>query len=241
MTSLPTLSIIIPCYNESDRVSVMFEGLKKFTAQYPTSFEIIIVDDGSNDGTDILIIQNPYFKELSKENKIILLQQNNKGKGGALQLGVANASKEFILTLDADMATIPDEIFNWNHLKKSFQSNEILIGSRELKDSKVNDSFKRKLIGNIFNLIIKIITKLNITDTQCGFKLYPAEVAKTIFKDLKTLGWAHDVEVLLRAKKMNINIVEMPITWNAMAGSKINVLKDSWKMFWEVVSLRKLT
>jgi dolichyl-phosphate beta-glucosyltransferase len=96
----------------------------------------------------------------------------------------------------------------------------------------------RKFVGNIFNFIIRNMVGLRISDTQCGFKLYPKEAAKQLFAKLQTMGWAHDVELLKRANLLGYAIIEMPITWNAIEGSKINVLSDSWNMFWEVVKIR---
>jgi dolichyl-phosphate beta-glucosyltransferase len=236
----PSISLIIPCYNEAVRIGLMFQGLKDFDTQWQGAYEVIIVDDGSNDGTDIIIQSNPVYVDLLAKKKISLLQQNNTGKGGALKLGVVQATKDFILTLDADMATSPTELLHWLAMKKIFNEKEILIASRELKNSKVEDSMKRKLVGNIFNFMIRKVVKLNISDTQCGFKLYPAAVAKSLFAKLQTLGWAHDVELLAMANKMGYAITEMPITWTAIEGSKIDVLRDGWKMFWEVVKIRQL-
>ncbi|MCC7030699.1 MAG: hypothetical protein IT257_10355, partial [Chitinophagaceae bacterium] len=124
-------------------------------------------------------------------------------------------------------------------IKKSFATDEILIASRELAASLVQDSFKRKLLGNIFNFMIRKAVKLNISDTQCGFKLYPVLIAKKIFAALNTPGWAHDVELLLKARQQGCKITEMPVTWNAIEGSKIEVLRDGWRMFWEVMKIRK--
>lgn len=235
----PSISLIIPCYNESLRIDLLVAGLKAFTDLWTADYELIIVDDGSTDGTDVVLQANPYFVEMLAQKKMTLLRQENTGKGGALKRGVAYASKDFILTLDADMATSPLELLHWLTMRKTFSEHEILIASRELKNSKVADSFKRKFVGNVFNFIIQKTVKLAISDTQCGFKLYPAKVAKSLFNALVTLGWAHDVELLLRAHQEGLAIVEMPVTWNAIEGSKIDVLRDSWKMFWEVMKMRK--
>lgn len=236
----PSISLIIPCYNEAVRIGLMFQGLKDFDTQWKGAYEVILVDDGSDDGTDVLIQSNPFYVDLLSRKKITLLQQKNTGKGGALKLGVSKATNDFILTLDADMATSPTELLHWLAMKKTFNEKEILIASRELKNSKVEDSIKRKLVGNVFNFMIRKAVKLNISDTQCGFKLYPSTVAKTLFSKLQTLGWAHDVELLVMANKMGYAITEMPITWTAIEGSKIDVLRDGWKMFWEVMRIRQL-
>ena len=236
----PSISLIIPCYNEAVRIPLLFQGLRDFDTQWKGAYEVIIVDDGSNDGTDLVIQSNPFYADLKAQNKINLLQQPNTGKGGALQLGIAHASKDFMLTLDADMATSPITLVRWLEMRNSFSAKEVLIASRELKNSNVSDSIKRKFVGNIFNSIIRLTVKLNITDTQCGFKLYPAHVAQQVFASLQTKGWAHDVEILAHANFLGYAIIEMPITWRAVEGSKIDVLRDGWKMFWEVIRISQL-
>lgn len=236
----PSISLVIPCYNESNRLLRLQNGLKQFIEKWQGDFEIIIVDDGSEDETFKKISNHIFFTQLISQNRFQLIQQENTGKGGALKLGVSHASKDFILTLDADMATQPTELLYWIELRKGFQANEILIGSRELKTSIVKDSIKRKFVGNVFNLMIRWLVGLSILDTQCGFKLYPSLIAKELFTSLQTQGWAHDVELLAKASKLNIQIIEMPITWNAIEGSKIRIARDSWKMFWEIVQIRKL-
>lgn len=236
----PTITIVIPCFNEESRIGRMFDGIKSFVESVQNDFEIILINDGSNDGTDILISNHPIFISLKNEGKIVLFHQENKGKGAALKLGIMHANKDFVLTVDADMATSPLELIKWFKMRKAFYNKEILIGSRELKNSVVNDSFKRKIVGNIFNFLIRKIVGLKISDTQCGFKLYPTQIAKKLFENLQTNGWAHDVEILSKANKMGCAIIEMPITWTAIEGSKINVLHDGWNMFWEILKIRKL-
>ena len=232
----PFLSLVIPCYNEANRIDLLMRGLDEFKQQWDTTFEILLVDDGSTDQTMEKLKQHASYTLLAPYIRII--SQSNTGKGGALQHGVSMASGEYILTLDADMATKPIELIQWRAKRKAFYPREILIGSRELNNSNVHDLGYRKFVGNIFNLIIRTIVGLRISDTQCGFKLYPKEAAKQLFASLQTMGWAHDVELLKRANLLGYAIIEMPITWNAIEGSKINVLADSWSMFWEVVKIR---
>lgn len=234
----PIISLVIPCFNESDRLPLLFSALEDFEAKWQNSCEYIFVDDGSTDTTLRQLESHTFCKSTAR--KIKILTQANTGKGGALKLGVAHATGEYVLTIDADMAAQPTDIILWLEKKKGFSKKEILIGSRELKNSHVEDFGHRKLIGNIFNRIIRIATGLRINDTQCGFKLYEVNTAKLLFGSLQTLGWAHDVEILKRANLLGYAIVEMPVHWKAVKGSKINVLKDSWKMFWEVIRIRTL-
>jgi len=236
--TFPFISLVIPCYNESARIGLLFDGIAEFAQQWPGRFECILVDDGSTDQTALLIQAHPFF--LAHQEDIKLLQQANTGKGGALQNGVLAARGEHVLTLDADMAARPVELLNWLEKRRQFYPREILIGSRELQQSKVADLGYRKLVGNIFNILIRLITGLKIQDTQCGFKLYGREAAHALFGALQTKGWAHDVEILKRANRQGLAIVEMPLTWRAIEGSKIRVLSDSWTMFWDVVRIARL-
>ena len=235
----PSVSLIIPCYNESIRVAKMIDGIKEFIATWHGLFEIIIIDDGSTDDTVSLIKNNLLYKNLLADNKIQLIQQTNTGKGGALQKGITAATLDFVLTVDADMATHPVEIMNWRlQNKATFSRDTICIASRTLAASKLILISNRRSSGKLFNTIVRIITNLPFKDTQCGFKLYPRAIAQQLFANLRTKGWAHDVEILLQANKQSIPVIEMPITWNERDASKINVLRDGMKMLWEVMKMR---
>ncbi len=231
------ISLVVPCYNESARVNQMLEGLRDFSRNWKKDFEIIIVDDGSSDDTSSLIEQSDLYKELSLQGKFKLIKaEKNQGKGFALREGVLQATGTHVLTLDADMSTRPTELNNWLATHKLI-TNEILIGSRELKSSKITERKSRNLIGKIFNLSVRFFTPLKNHDTQCGFKLYPSPIAKKIFSKLSTSGWAHDVEILYHSHLDGVKITDMPVTWKAMEGSKISVGIDGAKMFFRVMWL----
>ncbi|MEI7801439.1 MAG: glycosyltransferase, partial [Bacteroidota bacterium] len=236
-TTFQKISLVIPCYNESARVNQMIEGLRDFIRNWKREFEIIVVDDGSKDNTSDLIEQSDLYKELSVQGKFKLIKPGkNQGKGFALREGVLQATGTHVLTLDADMSTRPTELNNWISSHK-ISNNEILIGSRELKTSKVTERKSRNFIGKIFNLCVRFFTPLKSKDTQCGFKLYPTDVAKNLFGKLSTSGWAHDVELMYCAHLSGIKITEMPLSWKAMDGSKISVGVDGIKMFLQVIWL----
>jgi dolichyl-phosphate beta-glucosyltransferase len=234
----PSLSLIIPCYNETNRVAQMMEGIKEFLAVWHGDFEFIIVDDGSTDDTVIKINASSLFQNLLADHKIQLLLQPNTGKGGALQHGMANATKQFALTLDADMATHPAEVIRWMLASAAtFDGQTISIADRSLLASQLILISNRRDTGKLFNSLVRRITKLPFTDTQCGFKLYPTPIGKVLFSQLRTLGWAHDVEILVSATKQHIPIQCMPINWNEKAASKIHVLKDGLAMLWHVIKI----
>jgi dolichyl-phosphate beta-glucosyltransferase len=230
------VSLIIPCYNESDRVDLLFSGIASFLEHWQHQAEIIIVNDGSKDDTEQKLIGHPTFQKY--RDYFTIVKQVNTGKGGALKNGVLRAKGNFILTLDADMASPPSELIKWMHSWQDKPNNAtIYVGSREHVNSIIKNKGNRKVIGNIFNLIVRVLTPLNVRDTQCGFKFYPAAEAKRIFATLFTLGWAHDVEILYKAHIDNMKIVEMPLEWNAVEGSKIRVFRDSIRMFTEVLGI----
>lgn len=250
MPSTPHLSLVIPHYNEVERLHLMEEGLvelAKFAAHY--DIEVLLVDDGSNDGTwpGLQAIADSFESKhgtIQSDFEIRCLQQYpNAGKGVALQKGVKEANGKWILTLDADMATKPIEVFNWHHDGKidlqDHGSHIVAIGSREHPDSVVHDDSGRRFMGRMFNRITRILSGLRIKDTQCGFKLYPAGLAKEVFAELVHTGWAHDVEILKRIQKRGIPIHSLPIQWKAIEGSKVNPLTDSWKMFFALIEIRR--
>lgn len=236
------LSLVIPCYNEAHRIDRMIDGLREFSQKAPFDYEVIIADDGSTDGTSSTIDQHPLMVELKQAGRYQLVKlAANRGKGAALKAGVNVATGSHILTLDADMATKPAEVLKWMAANgNQLPSNEIWIASREHHDSLITENPARRRTGRIFNLIVRFLTPLRLRDSQCGFKLYPAPVAKELFEKQKSTGWAHDVELMYRAQIHDIPIRDLPVTWVTQEGSKISPVKDSFPMLWNVlmVSLR---
>ena len=141
------LSLIIPCYNESKRAANLLKTLKSFDRKWENELEIILVDDGSKDDT-IKVIETSFPNSFSNKTSFELIQlAENQGKGGALKAGVEKASGDFVLTLDADMATDPSELFKWLRSLpgKNFRDDQILIGSREHEKSSIKGEFLRRL------------------------------------------------------------------------------------------------
>lgn len=231
------LSLVIPCYNEAGRIELLYKDLQTFINSWTGWLEIIIVNDGSKDNTYDLLHAHPVYRQHS--SIITIVSQQNTGKGGALRNGVLKTTGDFILTLDADMATSPMQLIKWlDMLGWELENDTIYIGSREHMNSTINNvEGERKLAGNIFNVIIRSLTPLRARDTQCGFKLYPAAVAKKLFGELKTYGWAHDVELLCLAHLDKVDVVEMPVFWTAIEDSKVRVFRDGFKMLIEVLGI----
>ena len=235
--NFPKLSLVIPCYNEAERLEKLFGPLSDFVKKWKGPLEVLIIDDGSTDHTVEAIRQQPLFRELESAGKARIISYHpNRGKGYALKTGVMEATGDYILTLDADMSMKPGQLLRWMEMNGGrLPENEVWIASRELKDSATEGDQSRRLAGNIFNRIVRILTPLDLKDTQCGFKLYPAPIAKQLFTRMKVHGWAHDVELLYRARLKGIALREMPIQWFQEPGSKVSVLRDALKMLWQVL------
>ena len=127
----------------------------------------------------------------------------------------------------------------WFKKKDIFENEKIYFGSRNLSQSKVIYKIHRKIIGFFFNLIMNFLLRIDLKDTQCGFKLYPKKIAKKIFSKLKEKGFAHDIEIVLLAKKLGFNIKELPVKWKHKNNGKINLIEDSLKIFWSLVKLKR--
>lgn len=236
-TRWPFLSIVIPCYNEENRLANLFKELSDFTPKYQGEIEYILVDDGSSDGTKE-IIQKHILNSSDSNNYELISYSRNRGKGHALKEGVATAQGEYILTLDADLSAHPETFIRWLN-REEFNKHTIYIGSREHSDSNIDALELRRWSGRLFNLWVRIVTGLRIRDTQCGFKCYPSEIGKILFTDLTTIGWAHDVEILYTANKKNIPVKVLPLYWKHVPNSKITLFSDGIQSALEIYSIKK--
>jgi len=232
---IKSLSIIYPVFNEEDRLSDCFNDIKKFEKITKIKkIEYIFVDDGSIDESKSKI--QKYIK--NKKNYYLISLGKNFGKGKALKKGVQKAKFDWMLTIDTDVSVKLSQIENWIK-KKYIKNHEIYFGSRNLKKSKVNYLILRKIAGLVFILICRVLFKISILDTQCGFKLYKKNVGKKIFSKLKENGFTHDIEIVLQAKKFDYKIMELPLTWVHKKNSKINLIRDSLSMLFALLKIRK--
>lgn len=235
--TLSELSIVIPCYNEENRIHLLKNGLEEFAQNWTVDTEVILVNDGSVDNTSNRLLD--LKRKFDNENFSVLIIDipQNQGKGNALKEGVVAAQKEWVLTCDADMATNPLEIIKWAEIVGSFSLDSVYIGSRVHEDSDIQAKWYRKLIGAVYNRITRIFTPVKEGDTQCGFKLYPSKKAKRAFLRLKTLGWAHDIEVLSRCMLDGCKIISLPVHWEHQEGAKINVFLDGLSMLLQTIKI----
>ena len=179
---IKSLSIILPLYNEEKRIKKTFSDIIEFRKKSKIKFlEFVLVDDGSTDSSHQLI-QN-FIKKYKKNNFFKLIKMSkNCGKGAALKRGVKAASAKWILTSDIDFSVSLFEIEKWLKKKYINNSNQVYFGSRPHVNSKVDSKIYRKIIGNFLSLMNLFFLRINIKDTQCGFKLYKKIIAKDVSK-----------------------------------------------------------
>lgn len=229
------ISIIIPAYNEEKRLGLFLEQVISYCRNSEKVYEIIIVDDGSKDKTfDIAVSYKNKFPNLN-----VIQISRNAGKGYAVKRGLFEATGNICLFMDADGSVAPEEIEKNIHYITE-ENYDIFIGSRVLTNNgqMLKVRWYRKFIGAVFNFFVHTFLNENIQDTQCGFKIFKRDIITPIFSRNYLRGFGFDVEVLYLAHKMGYKIKEGPVSWHHVGGSKINLLADSIKMFFNILQVR---
>jgi dolichyl-phosphate beta-glucosyltransferase len=229
----PFLSIIIPAYNEENRLPNTLEQVFHFLGKQSFSSDVIVVENGSTDRTFELAQK---FADQRKNLRVI--HNKERGKGGAVQRGVLEAHGEYVFICDADLSMPVGEISKF--LPPTLMDFDIAIGSREAPGAvRYDEPYYRHLTGRVFNMLIRWMVLPKLQDTQCGFKCLRAKVARDIFPFQTLTGWAFDVELLYIAHHHGYHILEIPIDWYFNADSKVRVLRDSWRMFIDLLVIRR--
>ncbi len=228
------LSLVIPAYNEEHRIGRTLDEDLEYLSVQPYSWEIIVVDDGSKDETVPLVRQ---CCERSGNRVRLIRLPRNMGKGGAVQMGVMNATGRFIIIADADNATPIQEV---ERFLTEATNEQIIIGSRYIASSQIDrkQSKPRILVGRIGNLLIRLFLIDGIADTQCGFKLFPAQIGHDLFSRQRVSGWGFDMEILSLAQHMRIPIREKGVIWRDVPGSRLRPLRAVVRTFLELVVIK---
>ncbi len=230
------LSVVIPAYNEGLRLPDTLSHAAEYLKAQPYSSEIIVVNDGSTDGTEKVVCE-----QTSSSIAVKLLAHPdgaNHGKGAAVKLGMLEARGTYRLFMDADNSTSLDQVDRfWPFFSRGY---DVVIGSRALKDSVIgiHQARYKELAGRLGNGIIRAFAVPGISDTQAGFKMFVGEKAKVIFSRQTIDRWGYDIELLAIAQLKGYRIAEVPITWINAAGSKVS-MKSYLEVLGEVWRIRR--
>jgi len=231
----PYLSIVIPAYNESLRIGGTLDEVRKYAAAKAFGTEVVLVDDGSSDRTPEIFQE---FQSRWPETRV-LRNQANRGKGYSVRRGVLEARGEVILFTDADLSAPIEEA---DKLLAALESSgsDAAVGSRAL-DRKligIHQPWRRELAGRCFNLFVRLFTGLRLHDTQCGLKLFRRDSTRRAFELQRVERFGFDPEVLFLVQHLGGKLVEVPVRWNDNPATKVHFLRDSARMFLDLVVLR---
>lgn len=234
MASPHSISIVIPAYNESARLSTTLDRVLAFVRQQAWDAEIIVVDDGSRDNTAEIV------RSYAQKNEVVRLLQNpgNRGKGYTVRNGVLSAAGQVILFTDADLSAPIEEAPKL--LQALADGADVAIGSRwarrELQTRR--QSLSRQALGRLFNLLARVLLNLDFKDTQCGFKAFRREAARAVFPLQQIERWGFDPEILFLAQSLDFRVIEVPVMWAHDTRTRIHPLADGSRMVADMLRIR---
>jgi glycosyltransferase involved in cell wall biosynthesis len=231
-----TLSVVVPAYNEEAIIYHNLQNICETISLFCPSYEIIVVNDGSTDCTRSEVLRARKYNSRIK----LVTYQKNRGKGGAVKEGIAHARGEYIAFLDADL-DLPAEHLE-DFLRTMIEADaDVVIGSKLHKDSKLNYPLSRRIMSYGYYILLRILFHLDIKDTQTGIKLFRADIIQPIAAELKTTGYAFDIELLIRANQYGFQIIEMPVCLNYTRGADTSAthirIWDAIDMFFDTLKI----
>lgn len=228
----PSISLVVPAYNEQNRLPATLEQMRGFLAGQSFSYEVIVVDDGSVDRTvEVAKAAMRGFPGLR------VLQEDHRGKGHAVRAGMLSAAGRLAMFLDADLSMPITEMVHFPSAIE--QGYDLAIASREVLGARrIGEPGHRHLMGRVFNLIVRLLAVPGLQDTQCGFKCFTREAAQRIFRLQVIDGFGFDVEVLYIARKQGARITEVPVNWYYSPSSRVDPIRDTVRMFRDVLQVR---
>lgn len=215
----PYLSIVIPAYNEAERIIPTIGAIASYVCGLDYPWEMLIADDGSKDDTVVLCTS------LGLANLHVLIAEQNGGKGSAVRRGVLAAQGARILFADADNSTPIEELSNL--MRRMDEGYDVVVGSRAAGGAEeAHRSLVRRTMSNTLRAMIRPVLNMDIKDTQCGFKLFTREAAQKLFGAQTIMGFSFDLEILYLAHKYGYSVAEQPVTWIDAPGSKVDKMKE---------------
>lgn len=235
MGGVPRWSVVIPAYNEAARLPTYLKEVQAYFEGRDESYEAIVVDDGSRDGTADRVRE----VAAGRSGVTVHALDRNRGKGYAVRAGMARAIGDLRLMADADGATPIAEVAR---LEAAVAAGaDLAVGSRVLEDPAVIRDVRvhRQLSGHVFNFLLRRLGVAPVLDTQCGFKLFRGAVAAALFPQVTTDGFGFDVELLMLARRGGFRVAEVAVNWADQPGSKVRVLREGPRMLFEVLAVRR--
>jgi len=223
------VSIVFPAYNEADKLEQAVERTTDDLEKITPSFEIVIAEDGSTDGTDKVASElsrkYPFVKHIHSEKRL--------GRGNALKNAFQRSIGEILVYMDVDLAT---DMRHLSTLVKSIREGyDIATGSRMLPESRVERSSSRRITSKSYNLLVRVLLGSKIRDHQCGFKSFKREPFLQLLEEVTSSHWFWDTELLVRASHKGHKIKEFPVDWKGGSKTKVNLVKDSLGMMSQVL------
>ncbi len=227
-SAAPFLSVVIPAYNEENRLGPTLETIKGYLAERDYTSEVLVVDNGSRDRTS----------EVAREAGVEAIEERRRGKGAAVRTGMLAARGEYVLFSDADLSTPIEEVEKL--LAELRAGADVAIASRGLPESNLvkRQPWYRELVGRAGNLLVRMMVVRGIADTQCGFKLFPREIARRVFPAQRLTGAAFDVELLFIVQHAGWKIAEVPVTWIDSPDTRFSRVRDSLDALKDLVRIR---
>src|SRR5580693_1369578 len=229
-----TYSIVIPAYNESERLGATLEKVLAYVRQQGWEAEVIVVNDGSHDNTAEIV------RAFAAKDPMVRLVENpgNRGKGYSVRNGILSSRGDIVVFSDADLSSPIEELPKL--LEALAAGADIAIGSRWLRAElqTQRQSVHRQLFGRVFNLLLRIILGLKFKDTQCGFKAFTRRAAQTILPLQRIERWGFDPEILFLARKFGFRVEEVAVLWGHSGDTRIHPVVDGARMFWELLRIR---
>jgi len=230
---------VIPAYNEERRLPRTLEKFSAFLRRQPYVSEVLVVENGSTDGTSDVV--RTFSENVTGSDTFrVELLHSDQGKGAAVKTGMLVGQGEHLFICDADLSMPIEEVSKFLPPQLPAGSFDVAIASREIEGAvRYNEPGYRHLMGRVFNLIVRTLIIPGIEDTQCGFKLFTRAAAHDIFPYLTISGWGFDPEVLYIAHARQLTVVEVPINWYYMADSRVHPVRDTVNMLREVLRVRR--
>ena len=227
----PLLSIVIPAYDEAERIGPSLRSVLDWADRDGRPFEILVVDDGSRDATAERV------RSFGRQEVRLLGGATNRGKGAALRTGVTASRGDRVLLADADFSTPVSEVVR---LEQHLEHADVVLGSRALAESRITlrQSSWREAAGKLFNVAVRLSGVHGFRDTQCGFKLLRGDVARRLFAALTVDRYAYDVELVWLAQRLGYRVVEVGVEWRNDPASRVHLLRDGTGMLLDLCRFR---